>query len=550
MSAEHSTNGLLIPAAAYYRMSDPRQDDSVDRQKSQVEPYAPAKGYEIVRVYVDEGISGSEIARRKEFQRMLRDAQAGHFRAILCDDKDRFGRFDSIDLGEIVAPLRRKGVWVDTVAQGKIDWTTFAGRVTDAVLQEAKNLEQEAIARRVLSMQLLAADKAVFTGGPPPYGYRLEPDPLRGKRYVPDGHKAEIVRYIFRRYDEGATLRQIARELEGRGMSSPTGRSSWAANVLHNMLSNRKYVGDWTWGTRAMGKRFRHAGKGTMAARRPEEQHYVRLPPSEWVVKEDTHEALVDRDLFARVQARLAENRREWEEGRRTPLPGGGAFVLTRLLVCGHCGGYLLGATRKGERIYSCGNYIRYGKARCNLHTTREAPLVQLLLRKLQQLFLDPDNLGRLRREIAEQESALKGADNLGRLRQNITRLEDKFRRGQDRLLEVSRKAVADAEAALERLRGDLAEAKAELRRAEAATPTADLEKRITAAETLLWGLADALRADDWPLVREVLREAIVRVELFWTHRKHAKITRSKLERGVIYLRPQEVLSLSRATGR
>jgi DNA invertase Pin-like site-specific DNA recombinase len=204
----HST----IPAAAYYRMSTDRQEHSIERQRSQVIPHAAKHGYTIVREYVDEGIAGDEITKRKDFQRMLRDAQAGLFQAILCDDKDRFGRFDSIDAGEIIAPLRRKGIWIDSVAQGKIDWNSFASRITDAVLQEAKNMESDALSRRVLSMQLLAARDGKYHGGPPPYGYRLEIDPIRGKILVPDGHKADVVRFIFKRYDEGATLGQIARE--------------------------------------------------------------------------------------------------------------------------------------------------------------------------------------------------------------------------------------------------------------------------------------------------------------------------------------------------
>jgi hypothetical protein len=64
MSENHSSNGRLIPAAAYYRMSDPRQDASVERQRSQVVPYAAKHGYEIVREYTDDGIPDDEIERR------------------------------------------------------------------------------------------------------------------------------------------------------------------------------------------------------------------------------------------------------------------------------------------------------------------------------------------------------------------------------------------------------------------------------------------------------------------------------------------------------
>src|SRR5262245_56991346 len=145
-----------LRAAAYYRMSTLRQEDSVERQQSQVVPYAERMGYALAgEPYVDEGIAGNEIERRPAFQRLLRDAQRGLFEVILCDDKDRFGRFDSLELGEVAGPLRRKGVRLETVAQGRIDWNSFAGRITDAVLQEAKKMESQAISRRVLTTKLL-----------------------------------------------------------------------------------------------------------------------------------------------------------------------------------------------------------------------------------------------------------------------------------------------------------------------------------------------------------------------------------------------------------
>jgi DNA invertase Pin-like site-specific DNA recombinase len=199
-----------ISVAAYYRMSTDKQEDSIERQKSQVVPYCQARGYAVVREYTDLGIAGDEIVKRKEFQRMLRDAQAGLFKGIVCDDRDRFGRFDNIDLGEIFAPLRRKGVWVESVAQGRVDWESFAGRITDAVLQEAKRMESQAISRRVLSQQLNRAMRGENNGSRALYGYRWEPDRERGKRLVPDGRKAEVVKLVFRMYDQGNTLFAIA----------------------------------------------------------------------------------------------------------------------------------------------------------------------------------------------------------------------------------------------------------------------------------------------------------------------------------------------------
>jgi hypothetical protein len=384
-------------------------------------------------------------------------------------------------------------------------------------------------------MQLLAARDGKFSGGPPPYGYRLVDDPVRVKRLVPDGHKAEVVKFLFRRFEEGASLGQLAEELAQRGVLSPKGSPRWARNVIRQLLRNRKYVGDWVWGVQAMGKRHRHGGNGTLTTTRRGGQRYERVPPEGWVIRPDSHEPLIDRDLFERVQARLKENRL-----RTTPHLNGGTFVMTRLLICGHCGSYLLGTSRKGKhRVYQCGGYIRYGRSHCGMHTTPEAPLLRLLIRKLQEAFLDPDNLKRLRDEARSQEAAERGGDNLARLNKLDAQLGEKIRRGEDRLLEVSRESLPGAEAALARLRKERLAVQDELRRVKASRPVEDLEKAIAGAESVLWALQEAIREEDYPQLRQVLREAFDRVELFWTHKTTAKMTRSHLERGVIYVRPQ-----------
>src|SRR6516162_3904125 len=211
-------------AVAYYRMSTDRQEDSIERQRSQVELYAARHGYAITREYIDEGIAGDEERKRKGFLRMLEDAaHLRDFSIILCDDKDRFGRFDSITQGYYVKPLRDAGVRLETVAQGRVDWSSFAGRITDAVLQEAKKIESQANSRRVISWMLQMAGNGKWLGGAPPYGYRLADDPKLGKRLVPgDAREVEAVRLMFRLYGQrGFTLAQVAEELYLRAIPPP-----------------------------------------------------------------------------------------------------------------------------------------------------------------------------------------------------------------------------------------------------------------------------------------------------------------------------------------
>jgi DNA invertase Pin-like site-specific DNA recombinase len=527
-----------IPCAVYYRMSDDRQENSIDRQKSQVIPYAEKHGYQIIREYVDEGIPGDEIAKRRQFQRMLRDAHAGQFQGILCDDKDRFGRFDVIDLGEIVAPLRRKGVWLETVAQGRVDWNSFSGRITDAILQEAKSMESEAISRRVLSAQLIKAQKGVTTGGRACYGYRWEADPRQGKKLVPDGRKADVVRLCFRLYAEGQTLGQLARELYERGVPAPRGKGRWTRCVLMRLLINRRYLGDWTWGVHPQGKRHRY-GQGGLRPSSRSNRGPRRNPADSWVVIVDTHEPLVDRDTFERVQVRLQENK-----GQTSPVPGGLGFVLNRLLICSHCGSNLTGVNAKSRyRTYICRGYLNHGREYCQRNPIGEKPLVNFLVRKLKETFLDPDNLEKLRAEMRAQEARQRGEVNLGRLRRRAEDLAQKIDQGNERLAILPADRVPGVIQVIRKWERERDEVLAELERAEKQSPVEALEEMIAAAEAALWRLQEAARDEDRPLLRDVLREMISRVELRWEHEERNGRTRSRLTSGVVRLQATEGIS-------
>ena len=87
-------------AVSYYRVSTEKQEASIPAQRTEVEAYATKHGYQIIREYKDEGISGDATEKRVEFQKMLSDAkQLGDFGVVLCWDQDRFGRFDPLEAG-------------------------------------------------------------------------------------------------------------------------------------------------------------------------------------------------------------------------------------------------------------------------------------------------------------------------------------------------------------------------------------------------------------------------------------------------------------------
>src|SRR5262245_23009219 len=94
--------GSLVPAVGYLRRSSDNasQETSIEDQEAAVSKYAADNGYQILRWYADDAISGDATEKRLEFLRMIADAQElRDFRAILSWDQARFGRFDSIEAG-------------------------------------------------------------------------------------------------------------------------------------------------------------------------------------------------------------------------------------------------------------------------------------------------------------------------------------------------------------------------------------------------------------------------------------------------------------------
>src|SRR5207249_1980934 len=107
----HNGACTMDRVATYYRMSKDTQDKSIDRQRSEVLPHCQRKGYSIVSEEQDEGISGSEVAKRPGLQKTLALAKAKRIDGVVMDDLDRLARLDMIDFFEhIVGPLRRAGV--------------------------------------------------------------------------------------------------------------------------------------------------------------------------------------------------------------------------------------------------------------------------------------------------------------------------------------------------------------------------------------------------------------------------------------------------------
>lgn len=257
---------------------------------------------------------------------MIRDAEeCGDFKAILCWDQDRFGRFDSIEAGEWISPLRRAGVELVTVCQGRIDWDDFAGRLIYQITQEGKHRYLVDLSRNALRGMIRFAKRGNLLGMATPYGYdRMYYNAAgeemcrvpRGERFrkprdwtaklVPsaDRRAVETVRWIFRTFATTAcSARWLAVELNRRKVPSPSGKE-WDYTYIKTLLKHPVYIGWLTYGRRGVGL-YHHVGPdGELMPARGANDGCAEYAP---IIVRDNHEPLIDKATFDAVQAKLKE---------------------------------------------------------------------------------------------------------------------------------------------------------------------------------------------------------------------------------------------------
>jgi site-specific DNA recombinase len=527
-------------------MSTDKQEDSIERQRKQVEPYAAREGYRIVVTHEDHGIAGDEFDRRPGLQRLLKDAKAGKLKTILVDELSRLSRQDYIDfITTVVKPLRDCGVNVVSVAEGPQSWDNVVGIIQTAVHQDKNTSEVKKMSRRVLGGMLKKAAAGGWMGGSVPYGLAVA-GTGKGRRYAPgDPDRAAAVRMIFERCAACHTLRGIARELIDRAIPDPSGKLLWHPNTICKILRNRKYVGDNTWNTRHCGK-YHGCRNGDIVENGNGPRTDRPNPKEHWVIAPDTHEGLVSRELFEKCQERLAENQKH-----TTPIRDGGPFLLTGLLVCGHCGYRLVGHTHKarGKRYYRCGHYKRAGRRACLAYNIREDKLLAAIVGRLRAAVLNKDNLDKLREELRRQldEERRQAPAKEAALRKRLKTAAAKIDKALDRMAFIDPELLPDYSARIKSWKEDKAKLEAELDAVLHPPVRMQLEEAVKAAEGQLELLERNLDKGDPALVRETIREIITKVEVWFEADRPGgrRNERYTFQRGRIYFRPQEELDLS-----
>ena len=301
-------------AAQYVRMSTDYQRYSIENQAAVIATYAQVHGLRIVRTYRDEGESGLRLKNRAGLIQLLEDVQSGSadFRHILVYDVSRWGRFQDTDESAHYEFLCRKaGTKVAYCAeQFDNDGTMLSSIVKNIKRVMAAEYSRE-LSAKIHAGALRLSLMGFRVSGAVAYGLRRQlvdetqqPKAIleRGERkYLITDHirvvpgppsEVAIVRWIFQQTLEGRTQKDIARELNRKGISANS-RRPWSGNRIGGILQNECYIGNIIWNR--CSRKLRGNG--------------VRNPPTLWARCDGCIEPIIDRGVFLRVQKIIKERR-------------------------------------------------------------------------------------------------------------------------------------------------------------------------------------------------------------------------------------------------
>ncbi|MCH7686169.1 MAG: recombinase family protein [Planctomycetes bacterium] len=464
---------------------------------------------------------------------MIRDASGKTFQAIIVWDQDRFGRFDSIEAGHWIHPLRQAGVQLVTVSDGPIDWSDFSGRVIYTIKQEGKHQFLRDLSRNVLRGKLAAALRGDWLGKTP-FGYVIE-----NKRLIlGDPAKVQLVRDVFAWYLAGDSVRRITRRLNEQGKTTPSG-TLWDPSTIQRMLKRIAYTGTFKWNVQNQGKYH-----GIIDGEVSEAQSVSNLE-KDWIVIPENHPAIIDQQDFDDVQVRLSARKR-----RTTPHQNGGKFVLTGLLRCGKCGGPMFGTIpRKGQAVqYVCSRDHSTGS--CDRNATKQVELLQHVIDTVVDRFTDPDVVSRLRDELHRQVKSTTFKTNPEAIRRQMETVDTKLSKAKRRLVEVESDMVPIVSDHIRELTSKRDELQDSLQIAQTPTRTRleSIDARVDKAMGLFSQLRETLQRADTVHLRELLVRTIHKVEVWSTPVMRGRRRVFQLERGRIHLQSDQFDNLLRSS--
>ncbi len=505
--------------ALYCRLSrdDELQGDSnsIKNQKTILQKYADDNGFTNTEFFVDDGYSGTNFDR-PDWQCLISLVEEGRIGTIIVKDMSRLGR-DYLKVGyytEVLFPgsdIRFIAINnnVDSANQQDSDFTPFLNIINEWYAKDTSKKIRAVFKSKGESGKPLCTN--------PPYGYIK--DPVDKTRWIVDEEAAKVVREAFRLCMQGYGPSQIAKEFTRRRIMNPTAHAKknginipdnrghdddyvWRGSTIVHMLSRQEYLGH-----TVNFKTYRKSYK---------QKKQMKNDPSEWMIFENTHEAIIEESVFEVVQ--------RIRDGRRRLTPMGEMPLLSGMMFCADCGNKMYQVRGRGweheKEYFVCATYRKI-KGGCSSHQIRNAIVEELLL----------DGISRVTAFARDCE------DEFVEMVTKKTKSElDKSMRDSKRELEQAQARMAKLDEIIQRLYEDNIEGKISDERFTKMTANYEaeqqtLEKRVTELKSIMTEEKEsALNVDHFlslvrkyteikELTAEIIREFVEKIYVYKAER-------------------------------
>ena len=285
---------LIKNAAVYARVSSPknRQTKSLDNQISALLEYVDSQRFlRLAGIYVDVG-SGRSADSRKELTRLLKDCRSGNVDVIITKSVSRFAR-NTVDTLNICRSLKEMKVDVFFHSEGihSIGENGELSITLAAAIAQSDSYAKSENIKWGLEKSAETHDSKLYSR--PCYGYERDED----GQLIINKEKADVVKDIYRKYLDGSSVMKIKKDLEERGIPSPSGGVTWPKRTIEKILCNEKYCGYSLYNR-------------TITLDYPEKKRIENTGQRKRFIAEDHHPVIITQELFNEVQAKISARKR------------------------------------------------------------------------------------------------------------------------------------------------------------------------------------------------------------------------------------------------
>lgn len=418
-SERSSRVSSIWQAALYIRLSredgDKSESNSITSQREILKEYLKLHpDIALYDFYVDDGWSGTSF-ERPDFKRMMEDIYNGQVNCVIVKDLSRFGR-NYTDAGHyldnVFVRLQIRFIalnnGIDTAANTMNAATRCIAVGVQNVINESLAATTSVNVRGTLNVN---REQGKFIGSFAAYGYMK--DPADHHKLIVDPETAPIVQLIFRKFIDGRSIIGIAKDLNELGIPNPTRYKQlkgfnyrhpagekldglWPDSSVRRILKNEMYIGNMV--------------QGKTATVSYKINKCRNVPQSDWIVVENTHEAIIDKETFAKAQSLFNQFTRTTPQNRDKDLFSG-------FLRCADCHAAMSKKVNKHSygtyHYYRCSTARKMKKSVCSNHTIRTDKLETAVLTTIRTMIDTAVTMDDLLKQINASPVKRKEADHV-----------------------------------------------------------------------------------------------------------------------------------------